>query len=141
MNEIDKLQLKHLAPYLPHNIKIQSQYGYGDYDYKGRITTMGVFNIEMVNGEKWKPILRPLSDLTKEIVINGEAFMPLNEMNKTLQCASSIRDGRLAIDVRLFSTIIISSGKYYDCIQKLFEWHFDVFGLIKSGLAIDINTI
>lgn len=25
--------------------------------------------------------------------------------------------------------------------QKLFEWHFDVFGLIEKGLAVDINTI
>ena len=25
--------------------------------------------------------------------------------------------------------------------QKLFEWHFDVFGLIDAGLAIDINTL
>jgi hypothetical protein len=25
--------------------------------------------------------------------------------------------------------------------HKLFEWHFDVWGLIEKGLAIDINTI
>ena len=24
--------------------------------------------------------------------------------------------------------------------EKMFEWHFDVFGLIEKGLAIDINT-
>ena len=25
--------------------------------------------------------------------------------------------------------------------EKLFEWHFDIFGLIEKGLAIDINTL
>ena len=30
----------------------------------------------------------------------------------------------------------------YDGIcEKLFEWHFDVFGLIEKWLAIDINTL
>ena len=29
----------------------------------------------------------------------------------------------------------------YETIEKLFEWHFDVFGLIEKGLAIDINTL
>lgn len=29
----------------------------------------------------------------------------------------------------------------YKIVNKLIEWHFDVFFLIKEGLAIDINTI
>jgi hypothetical protein len=29
----------------------------------------------------------------------------------------------------------------FPIMQKLLEWHFDIFGLIKEGLAIDINTI
>ena len=29
----------------------------------------------------------------------------------------------------------------YNIVSKLFENHFDVFGLIEKGLAIDINTI
>lgn len=28
-----------------------------------------------------------------------------------------------------------------ELFQKLFEWHFDVFGLIERGDAIDINTL
>lgn len=31
-------------------------------------------------------------------------------------------------------------GTYSD-MEKLFENHFDVFGLIEKGLAIDLNTI
>ncbi len=29
----------------------------------------------------------------------------------------------------------------YKVVKKLFEWHFDIFGLIPAGLAIDINTL
>lgn len=29
----------------------------------------------------------------------------------------------------------------YDMFKKLFEWHFDIFGLIEAGLAIDINEL
>ena len=32
-------------------------------------------------------------------------------------------------------------SKMYIEVVKLFEWHFDVFGLIPEGLAIDINTL
>ena len=35
---------------------------------------------------------------------------------------------------------LIFKQKYW-IAQKLFEWHFDVFGLIEAGLAIDINTL
>ena len=30
---------------------------------------------------------------------------------------------------------------HYDIIQELIERHFDIFGLIEKGLAIDINTL
>jgi hypothetical protein len=26
-------------------------------------------------------------------------------------------------------------------VEKLLEWHFDIYGLIEAGLAIDINTL
>ena len=29
----------------------------------------------------------------------------------------------------------------YAAMEILFEWHFDVFGLIDKGLAIDINSL
>lgn len=29
----------------------------------------------------------------------------------------------------------------YEMFQKLFEWHFDIFGLIKNKLAININKL
>ena len=29
----------------------------------------------------------------------------------------------------------------YGIVEKFIEWHFDIFGLIEQGLAIDINTL
>ena len=70
-----------------------------------------------------KPILRPMSDLTKEITHRGEKFVPLLALDK-LNCFP-ISDTDKAL-------------RYYD---KLNEWMFDYRGLISAGLAIDVNTL
>jgi hypothetical protein len=132
-----KLELKHIAPYLPYGLKIMT-----DYDGIQKIQGMpdlfhvNYYDNESDNGdephiEDIKPILRPLSDLTKEIEVNGEKFIPQQEINH--------------LD---FDWLISSKEPYelvmktnYEDIVKLFEWHFDVFGLIEKNLAIDINTL
>jgi len=80
-----ELELKHLAAYLPYGLKIQGQ-------THGEIQEMTGLNSGVVminhNTKGWadfydiKPILRPLSDLTKEIEINGEKFVPILELSK-----------------------------------------------------------
>lgn len=32
---------------------------------------------------------------------------------------------------------LIKSG----ILERLCEWHFDIFGLIEKGLAVDLNTL
>ena len=140
----EKLELKHLAPYLPYGLKFQSsmdkpfeEYGrqptwtfdgmtklFGDYCLN-TLEYPDAYPIQLV-----KPILRPLSYLTKEIEVNGKKFVPI--------------DYFLGDDVDLIlNAIQIKDLSYlpYNLIQKLFEWNFDVFGLIEKGLAIDINTL
>ena len=39
------------------------------------------------------------------------------------------------------STELYSCVEQIQLFQRLFEWHFDVFGLIQAGLARDINTL
>lgn len=34
-----------------------------------------------------------------------------------------------------------SPSRILEMFMKLFEWHFDVFGLIDEGLAVDINSL
>ena len=83
--------------------------------------------------EDIKLILRPLSDLTKEIEVNGERFVPIDWLEKNIPPSK-----------KHSNTVTFTNGYiemcYYVEYQKLFEWHFDVFGLIPQGLAIDYNT-
>ena len=72
-----KLELKHLAPYLPYELK---------YFFKGSVQEirtlesgdLGKIMLEWFNESK-KPILRPLSDLTEEIEVNGNKFIPYED--------------------------------------------------------------
>ena len=121
-----KLELKHLAPYLPYGLNYQ-------YTGNGITKIMGSHNIDIVNGEVFKPILRPLSDLTKEIEIDGEIFIPYDWIKENIDRHGCYID---------YSDMFIEPTEYaYNVVSKLFEWHFDVFGLIEKGLAIDINDL
>ena len=115
-----KLELKHLAPYLPYELK---------YEFNNVIYYYQHCSTREFDFENSKPILRPLSDLTREIEVNGKKFVPKNILSASLQSLNSWED--------LIKHRIIM----FDDSQKLFEWHFDVFGLIEKGLAIDINTL
>lgn len=129
----NKLELKHIAPYLPYDLRIKG----GTMTY----TLTGSYLDEWFNWgfmTEHQPILRPLSDLTKEIEHNGEIICPCEilftdySQNDGATCGDQ---AELLIDLNL--DMILS---YFEW-QKLFEWHFDVFGLIEKGLAIDINTL
>ena len=78
-----------------------------------------------------KPILRPLSDLTKKIEINGEKFVPIEyieKWNTSIDFAKELY--ALQEDIRCLSTTS------YVVYQQLIEWHFDVFDLRKKNLCI-----
>jgi len=79
------LTLADLAPYLPYGLKVVSKIN--NYSY----TLLGACKDEILiqddlNGwyatNIFKPILRPLSDLTKDIEHNGERFVPIIELYK-----------------------------------------------------------
>ena len=94
---------------------------------------------------EFKLHLRPLSDLTKEIEHNGEKFKPFDELSNFLYITEkdnfdTVLSARLWVETMiLYRPDCLTLP--FNVVQKLFEWHFDVFGLIKDGLAIDINTI
>jgi len=117
-----KLELKHIAPYLPYKLKAK-QFGktLEMVCQPHKDNHIALFAI-LVNTQA-KPILRPLSDLTKEIEHNGKKFVPLDRLTS-----------------RGFALANYRKLPYGD-IEKLFEWHFDVFGLIDQGLATDINQL
>lgn len=140
-----KLELKHLAGYLPYRLNIL----YWNGNAKEYIKILQVLHYEnrhVLGSDKHKPILRPLSDLTKEIEHNGEKFVPLEVLNNMLftkhssleYYSSEHCNGAILFSTNISGFNILSMNEK---IQKLYEWHFDLHNLIEKNLAIDINTL
>lgn len=147
-----ELELKHLAPYLPYELKcLTINAGLGE---KTRATMVGIQRqmlylktdvATITRGfSEAKPILRPLSDLTKEI---EQISIDYNKQFNV----PAMRWGSIYIDLKTIASEdkdITKTLKYflienmsYWVMQELLKKHFDVFGLIEKGLAIDINTL
>jgi hypothetical protein len=143
-----KLELKHLAPYLPYELKILNGKEYDIVNGIDNKTVISLFRGHLENFttiENVKPILRPLSDLSKVINIDGDSFIPIYLLkNIRYEFESDLSFG---FDPQSdgytchCSSQYLEFSEYYEINSKLFEWHFDVFGLIETGLAIDINTL
>ena len=142
-----KLELKHIAPYLPY--KLQGVFNLrsvaDNYPNEMRRKELKPDAVDFFV-DYCKPVFRPLSDLTKEIEHNGERFNPMRKLGEFMYIAQpdSFGNEKDAVNWVRAMTNLVS----YDCLnlpyfvcEKLFEWHFDVFGLIDEGLAIDINTL
>ena len=134
-----KLELKHLASYLPYGLNIKDVKHGSVFEALHFITTphqdFSLFkgNLDQLINDKYlKPILFPLSSLTKEITVNGETFVPYDKIKEiypnTPQFTDYIKGWMLYYGV-------MDSKCEYVCILKLFEWKIDVFGLIEAGLA------
>ena len=136
-----KLELKHLAPYLPYGLQMI-------FDGKGGrvITLTGITNVPNLgiaisngNGSMWLhssgfiPILNPLLDLIKDIEHEGQTIKPLDYI------ATSTK-GKQSIMRRVAHGLKLDNLEYWQ-IERLFELHFDVFNLIPEGLAIDATTL
>jgi hypothetical protein len=125
-----QLELKHLSAYLPYKPRVTL---YSDiYNYDGLVTKMHHQYYFDFCQEKCniKLHLRPISDLTKEIEHNGEMFVPIEKLDMSF----------LQFEYFHSQGIDLSEITYLDA-RKLHSWHFDTFGLIDAGLAVDINSI
>jgi hypothetical protein len=146
MKRYTEVEFEHWCAYLPYGIKAIN-------NKSGRIITLiGAYENEGIiyliddTGKHWgemlwffKPILRPLSDFYK---FKDKKHGDIYEM--------TFNTAKLSIDVDL--DIIINDSELEqegyvnlmvanETLQVLFKHHFDVFGLIDAGLAIDINTL
>ena len=121
---MDKIELKHLAAYLPYNLQIQAS--------NGDKWTLTSKNLDFAL--RWKPILRPMSEseLTKVFPTS------MGDCSVLGYISTSIKDSQL-------NARMLLSGKADQIEQwkfeRLLEQQFDVFGLIPAGLAVDINTL
>lgn len=131
-----KLELKHLAPYLPYGLKMQAKHTNLEYSTMTLCDKTGLSNIgisDVIDDiECFKPILRPLSDLTKQ----QEA--DICEYSDIERVVFSGNPSTLYFTNTEEKTYL---DDYLDTLNYLFKNHFDVFGLIPNGLAIDINTL
>lgn len=150
-----ELEIKHLSVYLPYGLEVL----YNHTKERGVIRNLySIENYEdikiginFLDGEHiwmFKPILRPLSDLTKEINygLSTYAFTDLFEIGDCDGCVFEFEHGNIKTIKALESISIYNS--YNDInylpsavVNMMYEYHFDVFGLIDKGLAIDINTL
>lgn len=167
-----KLGLKHIASYFPYGLKVH----HTDLDEEVTITTEIVmlsqdcigfndgcdyyFNPQDMDESNpiVKPILRPLSDLTKEI----DGVVGIVELAKIaaeywgvdfdVDKISPFGNGVLSKDGHEFGftglefyflddeegSIEINQLTYF---EYLFAHHYDVHGLIEQGLAVDKESI
>ncbi|MBW4362453.1 hypothetical protein [Flavobacterium taihuense] len=167
------LELKHLAPYLHYKIMTKNNDNLevmllgglsGDTAELLQLEGIGTDNeyCRLSGFEEFKPILRPLKDLSNEITHNDKKFYPLaclliskypkwfvdhfdSEKYKNITIDFTGRYAEAFItyqathSIQLDSTYILNES--FNIIQKLLEWHFDVFNLIEKGLAISIHDV
>ncbi len=143
-----QLTIKEVAPYSPYGLK-------GKYENK-IISMTGVY-LNYVRGDykgaydyitynQIKPILRPLSDLTKEIEHNGERFVPIDKIVEVIlgyKHSELFREMSKERQDKYFNLLVKDINKSsieYRVVQKLLQWHFDIFSLIENGLAVDYNN-
>ena len=147
-----KLNLEILAAYLPYETRAVVD------DETGIIVAM-LKNHVVVNydtnpndhrriascfeGDNVKLVLRPLSQLSEEIEVNGKRFIPINmlmqfwEMPPVGTQEYSYKEQYFYKMLEYVDLNCIRYGQY----QMLLSWHFDIFGLIKNGLAVDMSQI
>lgn len=164
-----ELELKHLAPYLPYGLKMYYYDPVVKISYIKSLTGVDVDCIR-INGDveyipiDYKPILSPMSDLIKPVlskVIYREPLRhlkhggtDLDQLRISSDCCGEIEysccdneghETRYNVKEMTFTQRFNGDTRYYknqyESMCRLFEWHFDVFGLIEKGLAIDINTL
>ena len=129
------IELKHVAPYLPYKLKgffilsdvINLSPSQKDEKRESTLTKDNVpfFLIHC------KPILKPLSD----IYYNVTGGKVMNDLDCDLKTVHELWD--LYNKDKAFELNDLSYKTYEIALQN----HFDVFGLIKKGLAIDINDL
>lgn len=157
------LTIRELAPYLPYGLKVMTYHNVvantGNYftlekHLNGQIM-LGGYSLQNI-----KPLLRPLSDLTREIEHNGDRFVPIIRLNQMRGVAVAQENyDEIFIDgdchgckwAGVYSFYFEEQTMSFYCNSKdgispqlemfnaLHEWHFDLYNLIPSGLALPIT--
>ena len=164
-----KLELKHISGYLPYGLLFY------DERQEHKVDKMVGLFMDSIDFENWspidngkienyKPILRPISDLHKEV--DGVVHIVELARIASEKCKVEFEPDISTIKYNKYHSVVVrckkwesefwyeEDGYFYfeyngntmdlyqlDLFNYLFEHHFDVYGLIDKGLAIDINTV
>ena len=145
-----KLTKEKLFPYLPYNLKIiwnntkeiYTIFFENETDWQTNQYPLAtiMFSIdERLQNLGFKLILHPLADLTKEklSILFGLHENDISDFEFIIS-----DDNDWYLEYRLFGVGHLSSCiAGWNQIQILLSKHYDLFGLIKEGLAVDINTL
>ena len=147
-NKAPVLTLEHIAPYLPYGVEVKTKDGI--FKVAGWVDDIGVCLDTILYGAnaipEYKLILRPLSDLSSYNERFEESWISrLNKECIEFSNADGIwLDSDLDFDLmydRCEQPAYLSLEYASKCIDWLIKNHFDLFGLIEKGLAVDINSI
>ncbi len=169
---MNKLELKHIAPYLPYQLKVIEVYNgkqvndefivdcvnWNGGNIGGSDASLDSFELERAfNLRDIKPILRPMSDVIKDIngVVPakelGRLAISVQKPNNLLVDSNGVPEVDYKIITKPFGEVLkvtncdswlvyLSLNEplrcHYYIIEHLLKYHFDVFGLIEKGLAI-----
>jgi len=139
---IMELTIKHLAAYLPYGLVLYGASDLWEIDILGKenICIKNAVHKQIISLEDLKcnysPILRPLSMLDKEIEVNGERFIPIDWFEEKYYTLSLHKECERLLEEDGYKWINHMS---YLLIIHLLEWHFDIFGLIDVGLAVEME--
>ncbi|MBP9793323.1 MAG: hypothetical protein KBC56_04925 [Flavobacterium sp.] len=157
---MEKLKISEVAPYLPYGLKLNiiCKPAFKNRDNIVTVETWNISDVQQPFQKRYsvlsvKPILRPLSDLIKEIEVDGEKFVPIEklfELNHPTHKAKEyyytvvpnwVECSHVSTAIQFRFYLNDYFGNNYTTVSQLIKWHFDVFGLIEKGLAININTL
>lgn len=144
-----KLTIEHSVGYLPYKLKVLNpeNFRFNGMRTDAKTLTVNGFKDDYISFEgipsfypleSFKLILHPLSDLTKEIEVNGGKFVPMDALYEIFN--KKLFTGLSKYGMNKKIELYVTCMPYF-VVEKLLEWHFDIHGLIESGLAIDINKL
>ncbi len=139
-----ELKIEHLTPYLPYGLGIATikdiyNQSKKNWRYYGEMSTCcnGTnINILIADSDIFKPILKPLPTFR-----NSYDLKALYDFVDNFQWCDQY-DQFLEIwieDPKSIKELVLKAP--YEIFKYLLSEHYDVFGLIENGLAVDINTI
>jgi hypothetical protein len=112
----------YLHLYLGCKVREVMSLGYDEYT----LTKLGLAYHAIHQGNKIFPILRPLSDMTEE------------EKNELLQVDREYTSANILPNIPLGRLLVLHyTERQAQITRYLLSKHFDLFGLIPTGLAID----